>query len=155
MAMFNKRKVIDFLYDVIKDEELEIYPFVKYVSMDGSVPCQNKISSVKDEPLLKVCELSLNRKFFSSNYSKHNTNILKAMLLHEIGHVFFANKSKIDNELFAHLWAIEKANKMGLTKVVSELILIILEWGDIKWSYLEGRRYLLAYKKFLSIVKDV
>ena len=149
--MFLKKHVRDFLYDVIKDEEMEIYPFVKYVSMDDRVPCENKISFTKDKNV-KVCQLSLNRKYFGV---KKDSNFLKAILLHEIGHAVICNKSKVDNEFYAQMWAIKKADDMGLPKVVSQLILMLLEWGEIEWGDLKGRRYLLACKKFKKLMESI
>lgn len=149
--MFLKKNVIDFLYDVIKDEELEIYPFVKYVSMHPNIPCQNKISRVKDDKNVRVCQLSLNRKYFSSN----DRDFLKALLLHEIGHSLFKFKSKTDNEYFAHLWAINKASTMKIPKVVNKLILLILEWEDMSWNDYKCRRYILASKKFQKLFNSI
>jgi hypothetical protein len=148
--MFHKRNVIDFIWDVIKDEELEIFPFIKYESMDGRIPCQNKISQTKEDKNVRVCQISLNKKYFGV---KKDSNFLKALLLHELGHAVICNDSKVDNEFYAHMWAIYKANKLGLPKVVKQLIIMILEWGDIEWSDLRGRRYRIAYKKFRELIK--
>jgi hypothetical protein len=148
--MFHKRQVIDFLWDIIQDETLEILPFVKYEKMDGRVPCANKISQTKDDTNVRVCQLSLNRKYFGV---KKDSNFLKAIILHEIGHAIICNNSKVDNEFYAHIWAMSKANKMGLPGVVKQLIVMILEWGEIEWSDLRGRRYRMANKKFKELVK--
>jgi hypothetical protein len=149
--MFRKKQVIDFLYKVIKDEELEIYPFIKYESLHINTICQNKISISKLEPNLRLCQIGLNRKYFCV---VKDSTFLKASLLHEIGHAVFFINSKVDNEFYAHMWAIEKAEKMGMPKVVNQLIIMILEWGEIDWNDLQGRRYLLAYKKFKDLIKE-
>lgn len=149
--MFQKNNVLDFLYEVIKGESMDIIPIVKYLSLDKGVVCQNKVFTSKKEKNLRVCSILLNRKYFGVV----DRNFLKASLLHEIGHAMFRCRSKTDNEYYAHMWAIDKANKMGLSKVVLKLIVIILEWGDMDWNTFRNRRYILAYKKFKNLFKAV
>jgi len=147
--MLRKKNVIDFLYNVIEDEAIEIYPFVKYESMDERIPCANKISHIQADSNVRICQLSLNRKYFGV---KKDSNFLKAILLHEIGHAIMCNKSKIDNELFAHMWAIKKADSLKLDKVVQQLIIMILEWGECSYNDYKSRRYIMACRKFMKIV---
>lgn len=142
--MFKKKNIIDFVYNVIKDEELEIIPIVKIVPMEDYVVGSNLISFSDSNTKLRVCQISLNKKYFYA-YNKH---FIKANLLHEIGHAIVSNKSTVDEEFYAHLWAINKANKMNLPLVIKNLIEIIDTWATFHWNITENRRYILAAKKF-------
>lgn len=147
--MFKKKNIIDFVYDVIKDEELEIIPIVKIVSMDYDVVGSNRISFSDSNPKLRLCQISLNKKYFYS-FSKH---FIKANILHEIGHAVVPCRSKVDGELYAHMWAIAKADKMNLKYVVKNLFMVLMTWESFEWSNPENRIYILAAKKFKKIFK--
>ena len=146
-----KTQIIDFLYKVICTEERQIIPIVKFSSdMHVDCPCETKKFFSKDKNNTDIfCIIKVNRKWFMNS---RNDIELKGCLLHEVGHCFFKDKSKYKNELFAHLWAIDKAETMRLKKVRQELIAMIMNWGDFEWGDYNMRRYILASNKFKEII---
>jgi len=147
----NKTKIIDFLYTVIKDEEDRVLPIVRYTSeLHEDVPCEMRryrSFDVKNTDLL--CVIKLNKKWFMR---RGCDNLLKAFLLHEIGHCFFEERRKYKNELYAQMWAIDKSKDMKLPKVESELKEMILEWGKLNWGDYKMRRYITASKEYKEII---
>ena len=148
----NKKQVIDFLYNVIKDEENRVLPIIRYVSdLHKDCPCEmRRYRHLDDKNTDLLCIIRLNRKWF---LRKGCDNQLKGFLLHEIGHCFFEEKTKYRNELYAQMWAIDKADAMGLKRVRAELIGMILDWGDMSWGDYKMRRYIIASKQFKETIE--
>lgn len=75
----------------------------------------------------------------------------KSMILHEVGHVYTAgkSKSKSEKELMAQLWAIKKARELGNEELRTFLIRRFQEWGTYDWNG-KFRKYLMARKKFID-----
>jgi len=143
----DKKEVLNFVYEVIKDENLQIYPIVKYKYKHISYPCEIILFKGKDKKNLLICNLILNRNVFNN---KTNRNLLKAYILHEFGHCFFESKSKYKNELYAQTWAIYKARKMGIKFIERHLITIMKEWLEMNWQDFEFRRYITAAKEYFK-----
>lgn len=147
-----KTKIINFLYNVIKDEESRVLPIVRFTSeLHQDVPCEmRRYRSFDEKNTDLLCVIKLNRKWFMK---KGRDNLLKAFLLHEIGHCFFEERRKYKNELYAQMWAIDKAKDMSLPKVESELKNMIKEWGGLSWGDYKMRRYITASKQYERIIK--
>lgn len=150
--MFRKKNIQKFLYEVIKDEEIIIVPIVKFCKLEDCIPCEIRITSILDDEDMLICFILLNRIHFC--YEK-NTDLLKAYLLHEIGHCFNQSEGKSRNELVAHLWAFQKAEKMNLPKVIIMLEKIIENWGSISWQEYAFRRYIMAYKQWKLLIETI
>ena len=145
--MFRKKNIINFIYSIIKNENKEILPFIKFSSdIHPDIPCEICIKYNDTDDFI-ICFIYLNRKLFM--YEK-NSDLLKAYLLHEIGHCFATSKLKSDNELEAHLWAIKKSKSLQIPKVTNMLITIIKSWRDINYKEYQFRRYIIAAKKYLK-----
>ena len=149
--MFRKKNIQTFLYNVIKDEEITIVPIIQFSKLEECIPCEIRISSIIDEDIV-VCFILLNRIHFC--YEK-NTNLLKAYLLHEIGHCFNQTDGKCHNELVAHLWAFQKAEMMNLPRVIKMLEKTIENWGDISWNNYAFRRYIMAFKQWKLLIENI
>lgn len=146
-----KKQIINFLYNVIKDEENRVLPIVRYTSeLHENVPCEmRRYRSFDKKNTDLLCIIKLNKKWF---LRKGTDNQLKAFLLHEIGHCFFEERRKYKNELYAQMWAIDKADEMKLPKVKKELIEMIKSWEDYNWGDYTFRRYIIASKKYKEII---
>lgn len=150
--MFRKQNIQSFLYNVIKDEDVTIIPIIKYTKLEECVPCEIRISSILDDSDMLICFILLNRIHFC--YEK-NSNLLKAYLLHEIGHCFHQTDGKSHNELVAHLWAFKKAEEMKLPKVIDMLEKTIENWGTISWKDYAFRRYIMAYRQWKILIENI
>jgi hypothetical protein len=143
-----KLQIQNFLYDIIKTEEKTIIPLLKFISIEKYIPCEiylyEKIDK-KDKDV--VCQVRVNRKWFMSRLRKDQP-VLRACLLHEIGHIFFKERTPFQNELKAHCWAIQKSEEMNLKTVTKELLRMIDEWGTFDWSDKKFRIYIKAARKF-------
>jgi len=75
----------------------------------------------------------------------------KSTLLHEVGHFVHRDIRQLSKrELYAELWAIKKANSMGLYDVKQYAIEFIRDWETrFSWNKdKEWRRYIIASKKY-------
>jgi hypothetical protein len=148
--MFYRKQILFFVKRALNGEKRFVVPAkVKFVSVLGpSTPCQTEIFFNRGEipPKTVVFNLSLNRKYFTLEPDR---NILKAYLLHELGHCFFPFEFRTSrSELYAHIWAIKKSRKMGLTKVTPVLENIIDEWKTMNWNRKKDRIYIKAGRTY-------
>lgn len=144
-----KKEILKFVDKVIKDENLNIYFVIKYKKINLSLPCEVILYRGyrgKTKSLL-ICNLFLNKKIFNR---KTNRNLLKAYILHELGHCFFECRSKYKNELYAQLWAICKTRKLKIKFVEKHLIDTMKTWIETNWQNYKFRRYILAAKKYFN-----
>jgi len=94
-----------------------------------------------------------------SRFKARSTVAKKALLLHEIGHVYINNKfqsmtfSTSEAELMSQTWAIEQANRINEDEVKEYLIEEIeITWGEYLWNSQKGahRRYINAHKLWIG-----
>lgn len=93
----------------------------------------------------------VSKKFFSP---EHTRSWQKAILLHEMGHLFCCRANGAANEeLKSHIWAMTKASAENMTMVYNELNNQLLGWKDLDWNKEKGvyRRYIIASNKFCKI----
>lgn len=94
--------------------------------------------------------LVLNQKEFDKDSEEEDQMVI---LLHELGHVPNDSiKSPSEDEYLAQMWAIAKAEDLGLPEVRVRLIQDIISWGEFKWNEKKGqyRRYIIASKRFMK-----
>ena len=95
--------------------------------------------------------ISLNADMvFEENTESHNV-WLKQLLLHELGHLFHRKKANgpVERELYAQMWAINKAYKLGMKKVAREARhYLVHKWTmdgfGKKYGWNKYRIYILA-----------
>jgi len=139
----------------------QVTRFVKKISGGVNIPVRYVNDCGKD---FKGCsavacfnsdgiEILINKKDFKNL----TDNFWKCILLHEVGHfnsVDFLDKlgvghSVVMNELFAQLWAIKRADKLGMERLKRESISILKRWKRMNWNSTD-RRYRLASNFFLD-----
>lgn len=86
--------------------------------------------------------ISVGTEFWKRHRNKEEE--LKMMMIHEVGHIktHDINNSGPRSELYAQLWAIKRANQMGLLNVQKGLIRRLFEWQEY------GNEYSGAYRIF-------
>jgi hypothetical protein len=82
-----------------------------------------------------------------------NSIEVKALLLHELGHVATHGKCDSEDEYLAHKWAMKIARKNKLKKVYEELQKLLDEWLELKWNEDKGayRSHIRASRKLKKI----
>lgn len=103
---------------------------------------------------------STSNNFIYMNYEsmaryKYYTRTVKATLLHEYGHLFHNRIRRIDNrrhivgragwEFLAHLWAMNKASKLGMENELLVLRHIVNQWRN-DYTDKSSRNYRIAYR---------
>lgn len=102
----------------------------------------------------KIFLMVLQRDVFKDK--ENDRNFLKALLLHEVGHIKMHHfDKKVDNskaEYEAQMWAIHKAIQYKLHRVLGCLVEIFLRWGDLINHKKRMRYYYGAYRKFYKFM---
>ena len=99
------------------------------------------------------CEYDAVIRLKDSFIRRKNNNEIKAILLHELGHLHSNNKrnNKSINESEAHLWAVKTCVKYRLFNIMNVLIMYWVSWAHEDWR--TNRIYRLAYKDFKKRMK--
>ena len=115
---------------------------IRYVKDDPWVDVWHPLGVVfqKEKPLMIVVNTTWLNRDGTTSYD------IKALLLHEIGHMCTYSKRKSEWECLAQLWAIQKAQELNLKVIKNFLITTLVGWKDFNWST-SDRRYVLAYKE--------
>jgi len=95
-----------------------------------------------------ICFINLNKRYFTLELNK---NILKAYLLHELGHCFSPKKMGSSAELCAQVWAIEKSKKMNMPVITKILENLVEEWVTMGWKHKKLRIYIRAGRAYNKI----
>ena len=144
--MFYKRQISLFIRQMLRDEKIFVCPAkITFVTnLGSSVPCQIKLFDLTKTDKIVICFISLNKKYFTLESDR---NILKAYLLHELGHCFCTDARK-NPELCAQLWAIKKSKKMGFSRLTAILENLIIEWKTMEWKNKRLRIYIRAGREY-------
>jgi len=71
------------------------------------------------------------------------------ILMHEIGHLNTTSTKLSEMEYNAHMWAISRANELGMYKIKRELIIMFKYWLKFNWNS-DKRRYIMAAKIYFK-----
>jgi len=84
----------------------------------------------------------------SEDILRENEIFIKMALLHELGHLNSTYcKTKSKREYDAQIWAINKTDQLGMTRLKKELIKMLKEWDctGTWWKERNGWRYYRRY----------
>lgn len=76
----------------------------------------------------------------------HNRAYIKAIILHEIGHIFSKKRKGSAREYKSHEWAMQKCVRLGLEDQLYYLKRIAYRFGDIEVRKHYNDKYYNAYK---------
>lgn len=137
-----KQDIVQFMSSILPDLTISIKyysnkEYSKYFGVGGAC-----IVLIAKESIVLV---AINKSEFNWSCPNH---WMKAVILHEAGHVKYYNTNGWFSEFVAHRWAINKAHKMKLPKVANALNKITKQWKNIRWNQEQGklRKYILASK---------
>jgi hypothetical protein len=143
----NKKQVIKF----ISKFNLKYKIIIKYIS-SKEIDDYDAFVSLEDNNYF----IFLNRKLFLYN---NNINELKAIIMHEIGHIetnkMFKYRKESLNEYEAHRWALKTSYKYKYFKIFNELVEYLNDWYETSYNEDNGRyrvyiKAAILLKKYLK-----
>jgi len=98
----------------------------------------------------KIMLLAINRSAFNHTYPD---DVLKAVMMHEIGHAKNNKDRGSQAEYTAHRWALNKSKKLGMKDVVRVLRYMVKEWSRHGWNEDGGiyRKYIIASRRLKHV----
>lgn len=141
-----KLEIEKFLKKVISNEKFNdfniLVGFEKNLTMGDCAAAIKIIKLYKSKRCL--CDgalLFLNRKVFNGN-DRNDKNYQKALLLHELGHIYTYSYKPSRREYRAHKWAYDKSLQLKNKNIGKHLKEIIEDWQHFN----KNNRYYKAYE---------